>query len=201
MKRFLALTVLAALLAAPAAVLAHEEQFTADLAPEAGADVPDGYAGTGMAMATISDDHSQITFEVTFEGLTGPLTMAHIHWLPSGATSGPPILWLTDQSNMEGTPSPLTGTLTEADLVPADGGPQTFEEALDAIRAGDTYVNLHTERNPAGEIRGRLTAVPPDTATVDEAIPASSLPWTIVLVALGLAILVPVARRFASRLA
>jgi hypothetical protein len=45
--------------------------------------------------------------------------------------------------------------------MPVDGGPQTYEEALEAIRDGMTYINLHTETNAAGEIRGQLLALPP----------------------------------------
>jgi hypothetical protein len=200
MKRLLAILALVGLLAVPAVALADEKQFNATLSVDQEVPapaVPADYEGTGSAVVTISDDHTEITYEVTFEGLTGPLTMAHIHYGATGA-AGPPIFWLTDQSNMTGTPSPLSGTLTEADFVPADGGPQTFEEALAAIEGGDTYVNLHTEANATGELRGQLVEIP-DTAT-DAAAPAG-VPWTLVLVALGLAVLLPVARRFAARVA
>jgi hypothetical protein len=32
----------------------------------------------------------------------------------------------------------------------------TFEDALQAIAAGNGYVNIHTSQNPGGEIRGQL---------------------------------------------
>jgi hypothetical protein len=52
-------------------------------------------------------------------------------------------------------PSPMSGTLKAADLKPT-GNVSTFADAIDAIRAGSTYVNLHTAANPGGEIRGQL---------------------------------------------
>lgn len=201
MKRsVLVVATLAALLALPAAALAQEQRFRATLSADEevpAPTVPSDYDGTGMALVTLNEDRTELSYEVEFSGLTGPLTMAHIHWLPEGEPSGPPMLWLTDQTNMTGTPSPLSGTLTEADFTPLENGPQTFAEAIEAIEAGDTYVNLHTADNPPGEIRGRLTAVPPDTATSDGA--PGVAPWALVLAVLGAAMLVPVARRFAAR--
>jgi hypothetical protein len=209
MRRLAVLLAVAALLIAPTAALA-QEPFTAQLSHDVevpAPTVPDDYAGMGSATVTVSDDESEITYEVTFEGLTGPLTMAHIHWGASGA-AGPPIFWLTDQSNMTGTPSPLSGTLAEADFVPADGGPQTYAEALAALRAGNTYVNLHTEANGPGEIRGQLVAAtepgddePPDTATAEQLPAGAGLPWmTLTAALLSLAALLFVSRRFMARL-
>ncbi len=205
MKRAALSFAIAALLVTPAAALAQTELFgelnTDEEVPSP--TVPGDYAGTGYAEVVISADDTQISYEVTFEGLTGPLTMAHIHSGEVGA-AGPPIFWLT-QMGVDDTPSPLTGTLTEADFVPADGGPQTFAEAVEALRAGSTYVNLHTAQNPPGEIRGQLEGglegpdlLPPDTATADA--PASSLPWTIVIAAFGLGLLLLVTRRLFARL-
>jgi hypothetical protein len=36
------------------------------------------------------------------------------------------------------------------------GGPQTFEEALDALRSGELYFDVHTSANADGEIRGQI---------------------------------------------
>ncbi len=159
MRRATVLLAIIALLALPAVALAAE-QFTADVTVDAevpAPTVPDDYAGSGMATLTLSDDESSIDYEVTYEGLTGPLVAAHIHYGVTGE-AGPVILPLAHGD------SPFSGTLTEADFTPADGGPQTFGEALAAMRDGDTYVNLHTEANPPGEIRGQLRLLPDTSA-------------------------------------
>jgi hypothetical protein len=201
MRRIAALLAIGALLAAPAAALAQEQRFTADLSADVevpAPDVPGDYEGTGSATATVSEDGSQITYEVTFEGLTGPLTMAHIHWGATGET-GPPIFWLTEQG-VSGAESPLTGTLTEADFMPAEGGPQSYDEALEAMRDGNTYVNLHTDQNPPGEIRGQLTAAElPDTAMLEQ--PAAGHSVALWLALFGLIVLLAAVRRFAARVA
>jgi hypothetical protein len=50
----------------------------------------------------------------------------------------------------------LAGILTEAEFTPQPGA-TTFAEAVAAIEAGGTYVNLHTADFMGGEIRGQLT--------------------------------------------
>jgi hypothetical protein len=53
----------------------------------------------------------------------------------------------------------VTGVIVASDVVgPADQGiePGEFDELKRAIRAKSTYVNVHTEAFPNGEIRGNL---------------------------------------------
>jgi len=189
MKRASLLLATIALLAAPLVALAAEP-FSATLTT--GAEVPPvSGTGTGLATATISDDATEIAYEVSYEGLTGAVQAAHIHFGAADVAGGV-IFPLAHGA------SPFSGTLTEADFTPLEGGPQTFAEALAAIREGNTYINVHTQANPGGEIRGQLDALP-DTATSDT--PAASLPWTIALAALGLIFLLGVMRRFAARIA
>ncbi|CAN5855890.1 hypothetical protein BH24CHL6_BH24CHL6_15220 [soil metagenome] len=208
MRRAAALLATLALLALPATALAHED-FTADLTGDA--EVPPVTTdGTGSATATISDDESSIDFEVTFEGLSGPATMAHIHW-GSADVAGPVIIWLTEVGVPDGSyESPLSGTATEAEFMAAEGGPQTFAEALDAIRDGNTYVNVHTEANPGGEVRGQLMArdhdhdddppLPDTHAHAAGAEASTGVGPTILLLAFaGLAVFALGLRRFAAR--
>lgn len=150
-RRPIALLAVGALLAAPTAVLAADV-LTATLTPDQEVPeptLPDGYAGSGTATVTISDDESEIHYEVSYDGLTGPPVAAHIH-VGAPGTAGPPFLDLAIG------PSPLSGTLTESDFT-INGGPSGWEAGLDAIRDGDTYINIHTEQNLEGEIRGQLT--------------------------------------------
>ena len=35
-------------------------------------------------------------------------------------------------------------------------GVNTFADFVPKLKAGDTYVNVHTAKNPGGEIRGQL---------------------------------------------
>jgi hypothetical protein len=129
-------------------------------------------SGTGSGLVVISTDASTLTYLVTYSGLSGTLAASHIHTGAVGVNGGV-ILPLA------AGPSPMTGTLTAADFT-ASGPVTDFAGAVAAIRAGTTYINLHTAANPGGEIRGQLavtvaapTPAPvvttPPTSTVDQA--------------------------------
>lgn len=189
MKRAATLFVLTAMLAVPGAVLAADETFSADLTTADEVPAPTGSEGSGSAMVVISEDGSQIEYEYNYEDLTGDPVAAHIHFGEPGV-AGPVILPLGVG------PSPVSGTLTEADFMVVEGAPQTFAEFLDAIRDGGTYVNVHTEMNQSGEIRGQLEAedLPPTDATGGT--PSNSL-WLTLLGLVAAAALVLGVRRFA----
>ncbi|MBI2762315.1 MAG: CHRD domain-containing protein [Chloroflexi bacterium] len=105
---------------------------------------------TGEATVVISADNTTIWYVVNYGGLSGALAAAHIHVGAAGANGGV-ILPLAASA------SPMVGTLTASSFA-ASGAITTFAEAVAAIKAGGTYVNLHTAANPGGEIRGQVTA-------------------------------------------
>jgi len=58
-------------------------------------------------------------------------------------------------------PETVTGTITAADIqaVPDQNvSAMDMATALRIIEAGDAYVNVHTSKFPAGEIRGQIRA-------------------------------------------
>ena len=102
---------------------------------------------------------------MSYTGLSGDLAAAHIHCGPAGVAAGVMLPFAHG-------PSPFSGTLTQADFV-ACGSVTTFAGALQAIRDGNAYVNLHTAANPGGEIRGQLKPLL-NTATEDPIAPAGT---------------------------
>jgi CHRD domain len=90
-----------------------------------------------------------LTWKLTFSGLSGPATMAHIHLAPSGRIIIP--LCVPCHSGQSGS---FSGPI---------GGNRPI---LKAILGGHAYANVHTAKNPAGEIRGFLhTAAMPASAS------------------------------------
>ena len=120
-----------------------------------GAEVPPVTTeATGSAYVIVNRARTKLTYVVTYRGLSGPLVAAHIHVAPAGE-AGPIVMPLRAGR------SPMIATLYEANVTPA-GGVETFDDLVDAMIAGRTYVNLHTAANPPGELRAQLRFRPSD---------------------------------------
>jgi CHRD domain-containing protein len=124
-----------ALIALPAA--AETVALKADL--KASNEVPpNNSTATGQAEATFDTTSRNLTWTVTYSGLSGPAAGAHFHGPGEAGKNAGIVLPFPNPS------SPIKGsqTLTEA-------------QAADLL-AGKWYVNVHTATNPGGEIRGQM---------------------------------------------
>jgi hypothetical protein len=100
---------------------------------------PNDSTATGIADATFDTESKMFSATATFAGLSGPVMGAHIHGPgEQGSNAGIVLRFESVES-----PTTLSATLTD-------------EQAADLL-AGKLYVNIHTELNPGGEIRGNLT--------------------------------------------
>jgi CHRD domain-containing protein len=97
---------------------------------------------TGTADLTYDPGTRMLTWNVTYSGLSGPATMAHVHGPAAQGKNGPPVIWLSEKGAAVG--NPIKG---EATLTP---------EQAQQMMAGDWYINVHTQANPGGEIRGQV---------------------------------------------
>ncbi len=84
------------------------------------------------------------------------VTAAHIHQGKKGK-NGPPVANLFTGPKKEGKFSGVLskGTITAADLSGSLAG-KPLTALIDMIKAGDAYVNVHTDKHPDGEIRGQI---------------------------------------------
>jgi hypothetical protein len=124
----------------------------------------------GQAVFRVSADGSSVDFRLIASNIDN-VTQAHIHCGASG-TNGPVRMWLYPVIGPTGAQGPnasgpqngvlASGTFHPAGIFCPDGTP-----LLDAMRAGLTYVNVHTNDGvppgntgpgdfPGGEIRGQL---------------------------------------------
>jgi hypothetical protein len=122
--------------------------------------------GQGTFRAFISHRTDAIDWELSYADLESAVTQAHIHFGAPAISGGISVFLCTNLGNgPAGTqmcptqPAEIEGTITPDDVIgPADQGiaPGEFDELVDAIRAGATYANVHTDDRPAGEIRAQL---------------------------------------------
>jgi CHRD domain len=98
--------------------------------------------GAGTVDITYDPSTRVVTWTVTSDGLSGPMTMAHIHGPAAEGKNGPVVIWLSKQGTS--AVSPISG---QATLTP---------EQAQQFAAGEWYINVHTQAHPAGEIRGQL---------------------------------------------
>jgi len=102
-------------------------------------------AASGTAALTYDPATRVVTWNITYSGLSGPPTMAHLHGPAATGSNAPPVVWLTEKG--AAVSGPIKG---EATLTP---------EQANQFTSGMWYINIHTAANPKGEIRGQV--VPP----------------------------------------
>jgi CHRD domain len=98
--------------------------------------------GSFTAIVTKTGTTGRLTWRLTFSRLTGRAVAAHVHIGARGRAGGVAV--------------PLCGPCRTG----ARGNATLQASVLTALETGRAYVNVHTPRNPAGEIRGQVPAVP-----------------------------------------
>lgn len=120
--------------------------------------------GTGSFRAQVARGGNSISYELTFSNLTAPSTVAHIH-IGQRGVAGPVAVFLCgggSKPDCPGVGGTISGTILPEDVlaVPEQGlAAGDMAGLLRFMRAGVTYVNVHSTTFPAGEIRGQLRRV------------------------------------------
>jgi hypothetical protein len=149
-------------------LLGDEEVFT-------GSPSPADSRAQGEAIFRVSEDGSSVDFRLIASNIDNVI-MSHIHCGRPGA-NGPIRMWLYPVIGPSGAAGPngsgphdgvlASGTFSPTGVVCPASAVGTDMPLLDAIRAGLTYVNVHTNDGvgatnsgpgdfPGGEIRGQI---------------------------------------------
>lgn len=113
----------------------RSERFVGDFSAEHNATS----TPTGHVDALYFPSTHQLRYTITWQGLTGPVTVAHLHGPATPDQEAPHLVTIKGPYT-----TPLNGTM----ILSADG-----EKAL---LEGKTYINLHTQAYPKGEARAQL---------------------------------------------
>jgi CHRD domain/FG-GAP-like repeat len=107
---------------------------------------PTGSSATGTGTVMLSADHTMITVDLSWSGLSSNASAAHIHGPAAAGVSGPIIFPFT------GVSAATSGAIAT----------QTFAVTptqVAQLRAGLFYFNVHSQTFGGGEIRGQILPV------------------------------------------
>jgi hypothetical protein len=142
------------------------QMFRATLTPAAEVPPVTGVSSTGSSTLTVIDTNT-IRVETNVANIDS-VTQAHIH-AGDATVAGPIMVFLTPtyalvrgQRVARHLPDSVTiinGALSHIDITRGSAftAPYTFDSVLVRVRNGTAYVNVHTRKNPGGEIRGQVT--------------------------------------------
>lgn len=121
---------------------------------------PINSAGKASFSLTIG---STITFTMTYSGVSSSPIFSHIHFAPRKVAGGV-MIFLCGGGGQPACPTTTSGTFSGTITAANVTGPTAqgvaagdLTSALEIIRDGEGYVNLHTTNFPGGEIRGQLS--------------------------------------------
>ncbi len=120
-----------------AGAIAADVMYTASL--KSSQEVPPNDSkGSGAANLTYDPAAKKLSFKITYSGLSGPATAAHIHGPAEPGKNAPVVI------KFDNPASPIEGSATLTDAQAAD------------LAAGNDYINVHTAEHKGGEIRGQI---------------------------------------------
>jgi hypothetical protein len=123
---------------------------------------------TGTLELRIANNEESVDYTLSYSGLQGSVTQAHIHFAQKGVNGGI-MVWLCGTAALPGpagTPAcpgqggSVSGTFGSGQVLGPGGAQQItagdLASVLDALRGGVAYANVHTSISPGGEIRGQI---------------------------------------------
>lgn len=122
--------------------------------------------GSGSIQLNIDRSASTVSYTLSYADTTTPVTQAHIHF-GKKHTAGGVIAFLCSNlpnppAGIPACPQPggtVSGTISASQVVPQEAQnipAGDFSALVSAIVSETAYVNVHTTRFPAGELRGQL---------------------------------------------
>jgi len=134
---------------------------------------PNASAGFGTGVLTLDTTLNLLTFNISFGGLGSNVVDAHIHCCVGvGVNTGVAIGFLSTGFPVGVTSGSYIHTfdltnpsIYTAAFIAGSGGTVEGDRVrlINALFAGQSYLNIHTQIFPGGEIRGQVNPIPEPT--------------------------------------
>jgi hypothetical protein len=118
----------------------------------------------GVATVTVNMDTQDVSWNIQVFNMPSGVNNAHFHVGPVGI-SGPVVVnvafppTVSNDFTLSGT---ANGNTNPSALIPRrDQGIGSWEDFIQSLVGGQTYLNIHSQNNPGGEIRGQVYRVNP----------------------------------------
>lgn len=164
-KTLVAAAAVAAAIAGFALAAPQKDTFnlTANLRARSEVPKPSGVPAAAVGLFTakaveLDNNRARVTWRLTFSKLSGRAVAAHIHTGRAGRAGG--------------VMAPLCGPCRSGQR----GIASITHAQLRVIRRGGAYVNVHTPKNPAGEIRGQVKASETSSSSSTTSPPTETTP-------------------------
>jgi hypothetical protein len=130
---------------------------------------------TAEGVAKLKVKESKIEYKINITGISAAKG-AHIH-LGKTNENGEVVVNLLTKNGVKKTPSGMyiNGTIKDTNLSGPMKG-KSLSDLVSAMDSGDTYVNVHTEKFPNGEIRGQIeVSASNQTSSDNQTVTASNM--------------------------
>jgi hypothetical protein len=113
----------------------------------------------GTAIVTVDLATQTVSWSIDVFNMPSGTNNAHFH-VGGPGVAGPTVVNVAFPAGISNDYN-LSGSATAANLiVRSDQGIRSWDDFLQALLGGQTYLNVHSAVNPAGEIRGQVIRVP-----------------------------------------
>lgn len=113
----------------------------------------------GAATVTVDVGAQTVAWVIDIFNMPSGLSNAHFH-VGGPGVSGPVVVNIAFPAQVSND-FRLTGSAGATNLVPQAGhGIRSWDDFLQSLLGGQIYINIHSNANPGGEVRGQVTRTP-----------------------------------------
>ncbi len=112
----------------------------------------------GTATVTVDLATQTVTWSIDIFNMPSGTNNAHFH-VGGPGLAGPTVVNIAFPPNISNDFN-LSGSATAPSNLRPDQGIRSWEDFIQALLGGQTYLNIHSAANPGGEVRGQVLRVP-----------------------------------------